>query len=133
MNKKSLLTLFPALLGTVFLSSCVSLPPVPGLPCDEDVRGSNKITYGITNSKTILQVKETVRVEEGKGLVFKLDPRGGKVPRIADFKDAKVSIRGKSGSGWITLIEGSYNSTKDSKHRIAICANTAPGRRVSRA
>ena len=49
------------------------------------------------------------------------------MPRIADFKDAKVSIKGKSGSGWITLIEGSYNSTKDSKHRIAICANTAPG------
>jgi predicted DNA-binding antitoxin AbrB/MazE fold protein len=129
MNKKSLLTVFGTLLAAVFLSACDTMSASQELDCPRDGKVSTTITYGIgaVFKQTVFKVKEKVKVKEGEGLVFKLKPRGG-MPRVPDFKDAEVRIKGKTDNeenAWFTLITGSYNSTKSDGHTLGICADTA--------
>jgi hypothetical protein len=114
-------------MAAVFLSACATTPPIAALKCD--VGATIKITYGITSSKTIFQVKEKVNVKKGKGLVFKLVPKGS-TSKAGDLKNATVKIMGKpddAKNSWFTLLQGSYNGTAGDGHRLGICANADPG------
>ena len=128
MNIRSLLiSSVTALLTIVPLTSAASTP-VSQLDCEGGSSGPFTITYGISGlgKKTTFEVKESVKVKKGRALIFRLKPKGN-TPKMSDFKDAVVKIKGKAGSEWFTLIDGSYNGTADENHEIGICADTDVG------
>jgi len=130
MKKKSLMIGCVALLAAFGSLTGAVAQTLPDLNCETDSGPPITITYGFVGAfsqKTIFEVKETVDVKRGKGLIFRLKARDGGEGRLADIKDAMVRIKGKRGSEWFTLIQGSYNGTAGTDHKIGICADTQTG------
>ena len=129
MKKKGLLIGSATILAACGSITCAMAQTLPGLGCEDDRGGDITITYGVgsISKRTVLEVKEKVEVTKGKGLIFKLKLKDGREDGTAGLENAMVRIKGKAGSGWFTLIEGSYDGTAGTGHRIGICADTEPG------
>jgi hypothetical protein len=113
-----------SLLATVVVSlaGCITPPDLSDMDLDCKVDSAKPkphvITYGVSNKKTTLQVREKVEVKQKTALVFKLKPKGSN-PDGDSYANIDVTIVGKKETDKVWLKQ---KTRQGADNLIAFCA-----------